>query len=79
MGKSHPVWVRGLKLYGLLLTVAKFGKSHPVWVRGLKFTCFTFVKHSEQVAPRVGAWIEIICYQEIYSCLGSRTPCGCVD
>ena len=33
--KSHPVWVRGLKLFrcksGLTSNV-----SHPVWVRGLK-------------------------------------------
>ena len=35
--RSHPVWVRGLKL---VLVVEQFptGRSHPVWVRGLKLT-----------------------------------------
>ena len=32
---SHPVWVRGLKLYLRLLFINEF-LSHPVWVRGLK-------------------------------------------
>ena len=33
--KSHPVWVRGLKRFNLL--VKSFVElSHPVWVRGLK-------------------------------------------
>ena len=32
---SHPVWVRGLKPFGLSLCPERT-KSHPVWVRGLK-------------------------------------------
>ena len=33
--QSHPVWVRGLKRFNLL--VKSFVElSHPVWVRGLK-------------------------------------------
>ena len=32
---SHPVWVRGLKLYPVIIII-KRGMSHPVWVRGLK-------------------------------------------
>ena len=34
-GKSHPVWVRGLKP-GVVLSVVACPLSHPVWVRGLK-------------------------------------------
>ena len=33
--KSHPVWVRGLKLL-LRLSPQHVAPSHPVWVRGLK-------------------------------------------
>ena len=33
--KSHPTWVRGLKLH-LLLLVNRLQASHPTWVRGLK-------------------------------------------
>ena len=34
---SHPVWVRGLKLAWILITLLLL-MSHPVWVRGLKQT-----------------------------------------
>ena len=34
-GKSHPMWVRGLKLSAISLNLYK-NKSHPMWVRGLK-------------------------------------------
>ena len=33
--KSHPVWVRGLKLVVGVVNVLRH-MSHPVWVRGLK-------------------------------------------
>ena len=33
--KSHPVWVRGLKLE-LIECLVYYTRSHPVWVRGLK-------------------------------------------
>ncbi len=33
--------------------------SHPVWVRGLKSVTLLQVL-ADMVAPRVGAWIEII-------------------
>ena len=32
--------------------------SHPVWVRGLKLEPITNPSVSDDVAPRVGAWIE---------------------
>ena len=33
--RSHPEWVRGLKLDGINLNQTKI-RSHPEWVRGLK-------------------------------------------
>ena len=33
--RSHPTWVRGLKLSELLINFSSL-KSHPTWVRGLK-------------------------------------------
>ena len=33
--KSHPMWVRGLKLT-LSIMMVEFLLSHPMWVRGLK-------------------------------------------
>ena len=33
--RSHPTWVRGLKLLMHIL-VEYFKMSHPTWVRGLK-------------------------------------------
>ena len=35
MPLSHPVWVRGLKPFKLLI-INDINQSHPVWVRGLK-------------------------------------------
>ena len=55
--KSHPVWVRGLKLKRQLVTTGKL-RSHPVWVRGLKPVTRNSHDGSRRVAPRVGAWIE---------------------
>ena len=55
--RSHPVWVRGLKLIriGYIVHVME---SHPVWVRGLKLIIINDVRIAIDVAPRVGAWIE---------------------
>ena len=33
--RSHPIWVRGLKLCSTLWTY-RLPQSHPIWVRGLK-------------------------------------------
>ena len=33
--RSHPTWVRGLKLYSSSVGYC-ISKSHPTWVRGLK-------------------------------------------
>ena len=54
---SHPMWVRGLKLYQGPAEAGRY-RSHPMWVRGLKHS---HTHHSLQpmyVAPHVGAWIE---------------------
>ena len=34
--------------------------SHPTWVRGLKLTAPIQQLHQKQVAPHMGAWIEIL-------------------
>ena len=57
VSKSHPVWVRGLKLIRGIQHI-DLVLSHPVWVRGLKLLSLSSAKGSENVAPRVGAWIE---------------------
>ena len=33
--RSHPTWVRGLKL-SIMCNIPRFRMSHPTWVRGLK-------------------------------------------
>ena len=35
--RSHPTWVRGLKLKDMFTSLVE-GVSHPTWVRGLKLT-----------------------------------------
>ena len=35
-------------------------ESHPVWVRGLKQTTVYTNMLCDEVAPRVGAWIETL-------------------
>ncbi len=56
---SHPTWVRGLKFRGLSLPLNGL-KSHPTWVRGLKSTLGDPKDTHTEVAPHVGAWIEIL-------------------
>ena len=55
--KSHPTWVRGLKLLAGV-AVDAVAPSHPTWVRGLKRTVQESGRRFEGVAPYVGAWIE---------------------
>ena len=54
LNKSHPVWVRGLKLdvVGQLVVV---GASHPVWVRGLKPHLHTVPSHRGASHP---VWVR---------------------
>ena len=56
--ESHPTWVRGLKCPLREQRLAA-EQSHPTWVRGLKCALFIGSKIHGNVAPHVGAWIEI--------------------
>ena len=56
---SHPTWVRGLKLRNIR-TIFNKAMSHPTWVRGLKFLAGKIRPEDWDVAPHVGAWIEIV-------------------
>ena len=56
---SHPVWVRGLKPDKKHIPKTAPG-SHPVWVRGLKLVLADPLTNANNVAPRVGAWIETL-------------------
>ena len=58
---SHPVWVRGLKLTQAQADSER-ARSHPVWVRGLKHQREDQTYNQDNVAPRVGAWIETWCH-----------------
>ena len=55
---SHPTWVRGLKSSDIGL-VFRVPVSHPTWVRGLKLNGTPLSKNLMDVAPHVGAWIEM--------------------
>ena len=55
---SHPTWVRGLK-YFWRKAFRQRNWSHPTWVRGLKCKVITLPISLTEVAPHVGAWIEI--------------------
>ena len=43
----------------LTLTTSSDFQSHPTWVRGLKYGVAQRLGHLVDVAPHVGAWIEI--------------------
>ena len=54
------MWVRGLKRVGFGYDVHAL-VSHPVWVRGLKLgESHDTPYRGDEVAPRVGAWIETL-------------------
>ncbi len=55
---SHPSWVRGLKFVLNSGCIFSFW-SHPSWVRGLKYIRIMGIESNADVAPLVGAWIEI--------------------
>ena len=76
--KSHPMWVRGLKLIMLHKWLRNL-KSHPMWVRGLKLTGSLAQVAANKVAPYVGAWIETSKPFGMRQMNYRRTLCGCVD
>ena len=55
---SHPSWVRGLK-FNRPVSTGVVSLSHPSWVRGLKLHLVVLDHHPYDVAPFMGAWIEI--------------------
>ena len=69
--KSHPSWVRGLKLHywRVRYTVSP---SHPSWVRGLKQLQRRQASAALPVAPLVGAWIETKTNNKQTRALGSH-------
>ena len=75
--KSHPMWVRGLKLkkHGRLQEVPR---SHPMWVRGLKPSACGSMSASWTSHPM---WVRGLkqAHQARSSNKRSRTLCGCVD
>ena len=54
---SHPIRVRGLKLWVRNNLTRNF-MSHPIRVRGLKQQICKPYRYTDNVAPYTGAWIE---------------------
>ena len=59
VGKSHPAWVCGLKLFEIGDYVMYRG-SHPAWVCGLKPGMENNKQSNTVVTPCVGVWIETV-------------------
>ena len=57
---SKTQHLSGICLLLYLAELFAFGTLHPVWVRGLKSYLASLIAHGLPVAPRVGAWIEIL-------------------
>ena len=53
--------------------------SLPLWERGLKFGIDGHVVCVKDVAPLVGAWIEISLNLDLSDVAIRRSPCGSVD
>ena len=53
--------------------------SLPLWERGLKFENGLQRKNETEVAPLVGAWIEIVQDFSLLVYRLGRSPCGRVD
>ena len=75
--RSHPMWVRGLKLY-----VEGYGSghdsSHPMWVRGLKPRSARNPGHCVRSHPM---WVRGLkqTIKNIITVPKCRILCGCVD
>ena len=76
--KSHPVWVRGLKLKGAHTTPrnSRVAPRVGAWIETSQLGLTT---SKRLVAPRVGAWIETTYLVRLGRGRRRRTPCGCVD
>ena len=75
---SHPVWVRGLKLFAGIVTPAGLYVAPRVgaWIETSQEKAKVVGIY---VAPRVGAWIETLLKAQHGTTEHRRTPCGCVD
>ena len=76
---SLPSWERGLKFIPLLLHTDRPDLSLPSWERGLKFNDIKERLASSNVAPLVGAWIEIARMAFKMLTFVGRSPRGSVD
>ena len=75
--KSHPLRVRGLKLFRCL-TAGRKRMSHPLRVRGLKqLRSIEDVVGRESHPLRVRG-LKLVNRDKVEITL-SRTPCGCMD
>ena len=76
---SLPLWERGLKYLLVFLLIRLWIRSLPLWERGLKSSPSLFFTSLMEVAPLVGAWIEIGSMTGIAWLKQRRSPCGSVD
>ena len=77
-GLSLPSWERGLK-YRIFSIQFYFHESLPSWERGLKSSRISNWETGANVAPLVGAWIEISRFLTSKSLNTCRSPRGSVD
>ena len=75
--RSHPTWVRGLKLLMKLIEVCP-SLSHPTWVRGLKPLHPVGVTLDNESHP---TWVRGLKQSLAKTCANflGRTLRGCVD
>ena len=75
--RSHPTWVRGLKLRSNR-NRKRFFWSHPTWVRGLKPISAQGGSLNDLSHP---TWVRGLKPESKHALLRglSRTPRGCVD
>ena len=76
--RSHPTWVRGLKLLNGALFVNILGVA-PYVGAWIETALLIQVEDFAKVAPYVGAWIETLSESYKVKSIPSRTLRGCVD
>ena len=75
--RSHPTWVRGLKL-SISNSIRKLNGSHPTWVRGLKLRRKKKRYAFSKSHPTWVRGLKLPIFKLSLSTL-SRTLRGCVD
>ena len=75
---SRPAWARGLKQWKEYQITGHI-ESRPAWARGLKLDYRQAGKIGQEVAPRVGAWIETPARDDYTKPPPRRAPRGRVD